>query len=114
MGPTYAAFSELKVNRDRQQEKRQQQENDRGETRSSTEVRGNTGGEDNNTARGADGKESKDEPIGSSTDNPTASARLKLINWYAGRESSALAKELYGNEVGQHATPDEVGMCPRE
>lgn len=37
--------------------------------------------------------------------------RLKLISWYAGRESSALAKELYGGEVGQHATPDEVNGC---
>lgn len=36
--------------------------------------------------------------------------RLKLINWYAGRESSTLAKELYGGELGQHATPDEVGF----
>ncbi|CAM9750628.1 unnamed protein product, partial [Scytosiphon promiscuus] len=38
----------------------------------------------------------------------TSRARVKLISWYAGRESSALAKELYGDEVGQHATPDEV------
>ncbi|CAM9267162.1 unnamed protein product, partial [Sphacelaria rigidula] len=66
------------------------------------------GGEDNDTARGADAKESGGEPVGSSDNNPTVAARLKLISWYAGRESSALAKELYGNEVGQHATPDEV------
>lgn len=114
MGPAYAAFSELKVNRDRQEEKRQQEEIDAVETPSSTEVRGNSGREDNDSARGADSKESTDEPIGSSGGNATASARLKLISWYAGRESSALAKELYGNEVGQHATPDEVRMCPAE
>lgn len=41
-----------------------------------------------------------------------STARVKLISWYAGRESSTLAKELYGGEVGQHATPDEV--CEQE
>lgn len=41
-------------------------------------------------------------------------ARVKLISWYAGRESSVLAKELYGGEVGQHATPDEVGNLRKE
>ncbi|CAB1097159.1 unnamed protein product [Ectocarpus sp. CCAP 1310/34] len=39
-----------------------------------------------------------------------STARVKLISWYAGRESSTLAKELYGGEVGQHATPDEVAV----
>lgn len=108
MGPTYAAFSELKIHREQQQERQQQQENDGFEKRPSTAMRGNSGGEDNDTARGADAKESGGEPVGSSDNNPTVAARLKLISWYAGRESSALAKELYGNEVGQHATPDEV------
>lgn len=39
---------------------------------------------------------------------PRQRAKLKLFNWYAGRELSALAKKLYGNEKGMHATPDEV------
>eukprot|EP00752_Nemacystus_decipiens_P008909 g7954.t1 len=47
---------------------------------------------------------------GGSNSGGSSRARVKLISWYAGRESSALAKELYGGEVGQHATPDEVAM----
>lgn len=34
--------------------------------------------------------------------------RAKLFSWYMGRESAKLAQELYGDEIGQHATPDEV------
>ena len=45
---------------------------------------------------------------GSGGGGGSSRARVKLVSWYAGRESSALAKELYGGEVGQHATPDEV------
>ena len=62
--------------------------------------------------RGGGGSSNDDD--GGNIDSSSASrARLKLISWYAGRESSALAKELYGAEVGQHATPDEVrSQCP--
>lgn len=48
-----------------------------------------------------------DDSVNKKTDSK-AKARLKLISWYAGRESSALAKDLYNGELGQHATPDEV------
>ncbi len=46
--------------------------------------------------------------VGGGAPSGRATPRVKMISWYAGRESSALAKELYGGEVGQHATPDEV------
>ena len=49
----------------------------------------------------------KGEGSGSGTESRPR-PRLKLINWYGGREASALANELYGKEKGQHATPDEV------
>jgi creatinine amidohydrolase len=38
-----------------------------------------------------------------------AGPKVDIISWYANNESQGLAKELYGNELGQHATPDEVG-----
>lgn len=58
--------------------------------------------------RGMGGGSDDDDGGGNSDSSSASRARLKLISWYAGRESSALAKELYGAEVGQHATPDEV------
>ena len=33
-----------------------------------------------------------------------------MVSWYANNESQALAKSLYGDELGQHATPDEVAI----
>lgn len=105
MGPTYKAFFDLKaaqkktrsavvnVNDTRRIDK---QDNDDKKI-----VLG--GGEPADDAITTDGS-----PAGSGTASSTSAARLKLISWYAGRKSSALAKELYGDEVGQHATPDEA------
>ena len=36
--------------------------------------------------------------------------KLEMVSWYANNESQALAKSLYGDELGQHATPDEVAI----
>ncbi|CAM9574824.1 unnamed protein product [Discosporangium mesarthrocarpum] len=42
--------------------------------------------------------------------DPALQAKLRLVSWYSGAEVSSLAKELYGDELGQHATPDEVAI----
>eukprot|EP00903_Cladosiphon_okamuranus_P010444 g9880.t1 len=60
--------------------------------------------------RERESEEKNGEGGGSGRCGTSGRARVKLISWYAGRECSALAKELYGDEVGQHATPDEVAM----
>lgn len=39
-----------------------------------------------------------------------AKYKLEMVSWYANNESQALARSLYGDELGQHATPDEVAM----
>ncbi|MDB9526128.1 creatininase family protein [Oscillatoria sp. CS-180] len=36
--------------------------------------------------------------------------RCKVANWYMGRSVYAIAKELYGNQEGSHATPSEVAL----
>jgi creatinine amidohydrolase len=36
--------------------------------------------------------------------------KLSMVSWYANNESQSLARSLYGDELGQHATPDEVAM----
>lgn len=36
--------------------------------------------------------------------------RCRLSNWFACRSTYQLAKELYGNEEGSHATPSEVAV----
>ena len=36
--------------------------------------------------------------------------KLEMVSWYANNESQALARSLYGDELGQHATPDEVAI----
>jgi creatinine amidohydrolase/Fe(II)-dependent formamide hydrolase-like protein len=35
---------------------------------------------------------------------------LSMVSWYANNDSQNLARSLYGDELGQHATPDEVAM----
>lgn len=35
---------------------------------------------------------------------------LSMVSWYANNDSQTLARSLYGDELGQHATPDEVAM----
>ena len=34
--------------------------------------------------------------------------KLDLVSWYANSDSQQLARSYYGDELGQHATPDEV------
>lgn len=36
--------------------------------------------------------------------------RCRVANWYMGRAVYQLAKELYGNQEGSHATPSEVAL----
>ena len=36
--------------------------------------------------------------------------KIEMVSWYANNESQALARSLYGDELGQHATPDEVAI----
>ncbi|MEM9767655.1 MAG: creatininase family protein [Cyanobacteria bacterium P01_D01_bin.71] len=36
--------------------------------------------------------------------------RCKVANWYMARSVYAIAKELYGNQEGSHATPSEVAL----
>lgn len=50
----------------------------------------------------------REDPRHATGDRKTS--KLKLVNWYMGKNTAALAKELYGDEVGQHATPDEVSQ----
>ena len=35
---------------------------------------------------------------------------IEMVSWYANNESQALARSLYGDQLGQHATPDEVAI----
>ncbi|CAM9640360.1 unnamed protein product [Chrysoparadoxa australica] len=37
-------------------------------------------------------------------------AEVKLWSWYSGDEVKALAKRFYEDQIGQHATPDEVAI----
>lgn len=39
-----------------------------------------------------------------------AEVRCKISNWFMNREVYKLAKELYGDEEGSHATPSEVAL----
>lgn len=39
-----------------------------------------------------------------------SSYEIEMVSWYANNESQTLARSLYGDELGQHATPDEVSM----
>ena len=58
------------------------------------------------------------EPVPSWARNLTAATRVhptqgpgfkvQLVSWYANEASQALARSLYGSELGDHATPDEV------
>lgn len=107
MGPTFAAFSEMKAKREQRQQQ-QEHEKRRADKSGHTEKgHGQRDSKHTESTRGDEAVERIDEPHGN-CNGPATAARLKLINWYAGKESSALAKELYGDEVGQHATPDEV------
>ena len=45
-----------------------------------------------------------------STVKQSHSFKLEMVSWYANNESQALARSLYGDELGQHATPDEVAI----
>jgi creatinine amidohydrolase/Fe(II)-dependent formamide hydrolase-like protein len=36
--------------------------------------------------------------------------KIDIISWYANTQSQTLARKLYGAELGQHATPDEVAV----
>lgn len=36
--------------------------------------------------------------------------RMKLGNWFAGKRVQALARELYGDADGSHATPSEIAL----
>lgn len=106
MGPTFAAFSEMKASREHKLQE-QNDEKNRADKSKHAKGQGKEDGENTESSHVNEAVERIDEPHGNSNDSGTA-ARLKLINWYAGKESSALAKKLYGDEVGQHATPDEV------
>ncbi|CAM9499098.1 unnamed protein product, partial [Hapterophycus canaliculatus] len=86
VGPAFKAFADFAAEQQDDQEQKQGQEG-RGEGR--RDAGGESTPSDANSGSGG-------------------RARVKLISWYAGRESSSLAKELYGDEVGQHATPDEA------
>ena len=35
---------------------------------------------------------------------------IEMVSWYANNESQSLARSLYGDQLGQHATPDEVAI----
>jgi creatinine amidohydrolase len=35
---------------------------------------------------------------------------VDVVSWYSSKPSHALARELFGSALGQHATPDEVAM----
>jgi hypothetical protein len=41
---------------------------------------------------------------------PTPPPRISIVSWYANKDSQALATNLYGSSLGQHATPDEVAI----
>ena len=36
--------------------------------------------------------------------------QYEFVSWYANEENQRLAKKLYGDKLGQHATPDEISM----
>ncbi|CAM9582876.1 unnamed protein product [Laminaria digitata] len=116
VGPTYKAFADLATAEEEQQQRLLEEEKE-----NETAAENTAPGDKPTTTEAAvvataaataadapqGGRESSDD--GSSYSKSVSNrARMKLISWYAGRESSALAKELYGGEVGQHATPDEV------
>jgi len=44
------------------------------------------------------------------TDKTALPFQLELISWYDNTDTASLARSLYGKELGQHATPDEVAM----
>jgi hypothetical protein len=35
---------------------------------------------------------------------------LEFVSWYSNNDSQTLARKLYGDELGEHATPDEVSI----
>ena len=57
---------------------------------------------------------SEEMRVSKSSSNPTSNQiqtfALEMVSWYANNESQALARSLYGDELGQHATPDEVAI----
>ena len=50
------------------------------------------------------------EKVGIIPSGKKSEYKLEMVSWYANNESQALARSLYGDELGQHATPDEVAM----
>lgn len=42
--------------------------------------------------------------------DPEAETRCQLANWFMGRRVYQLARELYGDQEGSHATPSEVAL----
>ncbi|CAM9632889.1 unnamed protein product [Ascophyllum nodosum] len=115
VGPAYKAFADFAAEQNRLGGGEASTPGMKSETTESPDVRlqpviGSEGvsvGDDAFSAGG--GISDKGEGSGSGTESRPR-PRLKLINWYGGREASALANELYGKEKGQHATPDEVAL----
>ena len=42
--------------------------------------------------------------------NPQEKHKYEFVSWYANEDNQKLAKKLYGDKIGQHATPDEISL----